>query len=387
MQNRSLEDIFAFKRLWSMTATIDGRAEPVSAEMVSGNYYSALGVKPALGRAIGDSDDGEPGSGPVIVISDRYWTNRFSRSPGAIGKTISINLTPMTIVGVNPPGFTGAYDAMTSPDVVMPLSMQPIVSPSGPRSLLTDPDEWWVMMMGRARPDVSRREAEAALNVAFDAAISSTVAVKKDAKMPRLMVRDGRRGQDQEAGMSKPVYLLQGLAGFVLLMACANLANLLLARTAARQREMSVRMALGRGADASCARCSPRVCCSLCWAERPGAAGIRLAQSHPPHDDGSWGHCPPGPCRLGHLCIRRGHFHRDRAALRPCPGLAGQPRAHQLRLERQCADGNRRRKGIGGKTIVVVQVCLATLLLAVAGLFVRTLFNLGFAPLGFIPAI
>ena len=75
--------------------------------MISGNFYSALGVQPALGRAIGESDDGEPGSGPVIVISDRYWTNRFSRSPSVIGKTISINLTPMTIVGVNSPGFTG----------------------------------------------------------------------------------------------------------------------------------------------------------------------------------------------------------------------------------------------------------------------------------------
>ena len=179
------------------------------------------------------------------MISDRYWTNRFSRSPSVIGKTISINLTPMTIVGVNSPGFTGAYDTMSSPDVFMPFSMQPIVAPNGSQSLLTDPDEWWVMMMGRAKPGVPEPAAEAALSVAFDAAIRATVAVKKDAKMPRLMVRDGKRGQDQEAQMSKPVYVLQGLAGFVLLLACANLANLLLARTGARQREMSVRLALG----------------------------------------------------------------------------------------------------------------------------------------------
>jgi hypothetical protein len=97
------------------------------------------------------------------VIGDRYWTNRFSRSPGVIGKTISINRAPMTIVGVNSPGFTGAYDTMSSPDIFMPFSMQPIVAPNGPQSLLTDPDEWWVMMMDRAKPGVSEPAAEAAL--------------------------------------------------------------------------------------------------------------------------------------------------------------------------------------------------------------------------------
>jgi hypothetical protein len=125
-QNHSLTDIFAVKPFWRMTATIDGHAEPVSAEMISGNYYSALGVQPALGRAIGETDDGEPGSGPVIVISDRFWTNRFARSPSVIGKVVSINLTPMTIVGVNPPRFTGAYDTMASPDIFLPFGMQPI---------------------------------------------------------------------------------------------------------------------------------------------------------------------------------------------------------------------------------------------------------------------
>ena len=199
-----------------MTAAIDGRAEPVSAEMISGNYYSALGVQPRSGRAIGESDDGEPGSGPVIVISDRYWTNRFARSPGVIGKTISINLTPMTIVGVNPPGFTGAYDAMSSPDIFLPFSMQPIVAPNGSQSLVDGSGRVVGDDDGPHQAWASPIRGGGSPNVAFDAAIRATVAVKKDAKMPRLMVRDGRRGQNQEAEMSKPVYVLQGLAGFVL---------------------------------------------------------------------------------------------------------------------------------------------------------------------------
>jgi hypothetical protein len=244
-ENHSLEDLFAFKPFWRMNATVDGRAESVTTEMVSGNFYSALGVKPVLGRAIEESDDGAPGSGPVIVISDRYWTNHFARSPNVIGKVISVNLTPMTIVGVNPPGFTGAYDALVSPDVFLPFSMQPIVTPSGSKPLLSDPESWWVLMMGRAKPGVSTAAAESAMNVSFEAAVRATMPVKKGARMPRLLIRDGRRGQNQEAQMSKPAYVLQGLCGFVLLLACANLANLLLARASARQREMSVRLALG----------------------------------------------------------------------------------------------------------------------------------------------
>jgi predicted permease len=386
-QNHSLADIFAIKRFWRMTATIDGRAEAVSAEMISGNYYSALGVQPALGRAIGEPDDGEPGSGPVIVISDRYWTNRFSRSPSVIGKTISINLTPMTIVGVNSPGFTGAYDTMSSPDVFMPFSMQPIVAPNGSQSLLTDPDEWWVMMMGRAKPGVPEPAAEAALSVAFDAAIRATVAVKKDAKMPRLMVRDGKRGQDQEAQMSKPVYVLQGLAGFVLLLACANLANLLLARTGARQREMSVRLALGARRGRILRQMFTE---SLLLSMLGGAAGLLLAyvgrDAIPRMMTDPWGQLPfEGRIDWGIFAFASAIS----IATGLLFGLAPAWQATRVHISSGLKDSaqtaTRRRKGFAGKAIVVVQISLAMLLLVGAGLFVRTLVNLGYAHLGFSP--
>jgi predicted permease len=386
-QNHSLADIFAIKRFWRMTATIDGRAEAVSTEMISGNFYSALGVQPALGRAIGESDDGEPGSGPVLVISDRYWTNRFSRSPSVIGKTININSTPMTIVGVNSPGFTGAYDTMSSPDVFMPFSMQPIVAPKGSQSLLTDPDEWWVMMMGRAKPGVSETAAEAALNVAFEAAIRNTVAVKKDAKMPRLMVRDGKRGQDQEAQMSKAVYVLQGLAGFVLLLACANLANLLLARTGARQCEMSVRLALGARRGRILRQMFSE---SLLLSMLGGAAGLLLAyvgrNAIPRMMTDPWGQLPfEGSIDWGIFAFASAIS----IATGLLFGLAPAWQASRVHISSGLKDGaqtaTRRRKGFAGKAIVVVQISLAMLLLVGAGLFVRTLVNLGYAHLGFSP--
>ena len=155
-QNRVLDDVFAFKQFPRLTATIDGRAEAVTSQLVSGNFYHALGVQPALGRAIQDSDDGAPGSGPVAVISDEFWTRRFGRSPSVIGRTIQLNLTPITIIGVNPRGFTGASNTQESPDVFMPFSMAPIATPVwSKKPLLTDPELWWVLVMGRTKPGVA----------------------------------------------------------------------------------------------------------------------------------------------------------------------------------------------------------------------------------------
>jgi hypothetical protein len=233
-ENRSLADVFAFKLYGRMTLTIRGEAEAADSEMVSGNYYSTLGIKPQLGRGIQDSDDGAVGSGPVVVISDKLWTNRFGRSD-VIGKTILVNATPMTVLGVNPPGFTGAYSAQGKADVFLPFSMQPIVAPqnidSSPSpSLLTNKALWWVLVMGRAKPGVPDATAAASLNVSMSAAVRATMPVKSDRQLPRLVLQDGSRGQNPAVDdLAKPVYVLMSLAGLVLLLACANLANLLLA--------------------------------------------------------------------------------------------------------------------------------------------------------------
>jgi hypothetical protein len=126
--NRVLQDIFAFKNYGRMTATIDEKAEAVTTEMVSGNYYRALEIHPVLGRPILETDDANVGSGPVLVISYGYWSRRFGRSPAVIGRKIDVNSAPMTIIGVNPPAFTGAYEVQNSPDIFLPFSMQHIVA-------------------------------------------------------------------------------------------------------------------------------------------------------------------------------------------------------------------------------------------------------------------
>ena len=158
-ENRVLADLFAFKRT-AMNATVRGNAQRVQGEMVSGNYYVELGVQPVLGRGITPADDAKPGQGALEVISYGLWEREFGRSPAVLGQVIQVNNTPLTIVGVNPRGFSSAEDVQTPSDVFMPLSMQPLVSPMpGKVQPIFDPNLWWVNIVGRAKPGVSDRAA------------------------------------------------------------------------------------------------------------------------------------------------------------------------------------------------------------------------------------
>ena len=390
-ENRSLADIFAFKPMGLLTVTTNRQVYEAGSEMVSGNYYSTLGVKPQLGRGIEDSDDGPVGSGPVVVISDKLWTTRFGRSPDVIGRTILVNAIPMTIVGVNPPGFTGAYSAQGEPDLFFPFSMQPVVAPqdfggADSGSILQDKTMWWVLLMGRVKPGVPAATAEAELNVALHAAVRATMPVKKDSQVPRLALRDGSRGQNPNAdGFAKPMSVLMGLAGLVLLLACANLANLLLARGGARQREMSVRLALGAGRRRILRQMMTE---SLLLALLGGAAGLLLAfvvrNGVPRLLSSAW--TPPAfSARLSWPILA---FAAAASILTGVIfGLAPAWQATRVQVSSGLKDSGqtvtRRRRGLGGKAIVVFQVALSMLLVVVAGLFVQTLMKLGRAPLGF----
>ena len=386
-QNQSLQNIFAFKPFGRATAMIGGRAEAVTMEMVSGNYYRTLDVKPVLGRPIEDADDGNVGSGPVVVISDGYWARRFGKSPDVIGKKIALNSIPITIVGVNPPGFTGAYSTHGSPDVFLPFSMQPIVDPKWKNSLLTDTQTWWVLMMGRLKPGVAEQTALAALNVSLNAAVRATMTVGKYDEVPVLALSDGSRGQNESAELAQPAYVLMSLAGFVLLLACANLANLLLARASGRQRELSVRLALGAGRGRILRQMLTE---SLMLSVAGGAAGLLigyLGRDAIPHLLSSPWEIAETTSKFDWKVFAFGTAISVLTGV--LFGLAPAWKATRTQvssgLKANAQTATRRRHNYAGKTIVMVQVALSILLLVGAGLFMRTLMNLNHARLGFRP--
>jgi predicted permease len=394
-QNRAhpvLEDLFAFKLLnpySNLTVAIDGHADAVNAQIVSGNYYQQLGVKPQLGRTIQPADDGVPGTGAVAVISDGMWARFFGRSASIIGKTIRLNLIPVTIIGVNPPGFTGAASVQLAPDVFFPFSMQPVIMPLQDKTpLLDDKDLWWVQIMGRALPGVTQERAKAALAVWLEQDIRTTLAIKKEDRLPVLSVDDGSQGiAEANHDFAMQLHFLFALTGFVLLLACANLANLLLARSAARQREISVRLALG----ASRGRVLRQVMTeSLLLSSLGGAAGLALGYAGrnviPHMYSATW-----KPTEL------RGNF--DLGVFTFAVGIsilagvlfglapAWQTTRAQVNsgLKDTSVSTTRRGRGFAGKAIVVFQVALSMVLVVAAGLFARTLMNLNSSSLGFRP--
>lgn len=390
-QNHSLQDLFAFKYLGGfnrLTATIDGHAQAVSGELVSGNYYRELGITTALGRPIQPSDDAQPAKGAVAVISDEFWTRAFHRSPSVLGKTIRVNLTPVTIIGVNQPAFTSATSVQRAADIFLPISMQPVLLPKPEGSLLTDKSVWWIQIMGRAKPGVSDDAALAALSLSLDQAVRATLPVTKNSSMPILSLPSGSRGLNHSArNMATQIYVLLALVGLVLLLACANIANLLLARSAARQREVSVRMALG----ASRGRILRQVFTeSLLLSFLGGACGLALGylgrNAIPTLLSNAWQ--PPqiyDRFDWKIFVFTAGISIGTGILFGLAPALQSTRTDLNGNLKNSAATVTKMRKAPAGKTIVVLQIFLSVLLVIGAGLFARTLVNLNRVDVGFRP--
>jgi hypothetical protein len=231
--------------------------------MVSGNYYQICWSASrcwAGDRADRTTRDGSGGGGgdQLRPLGTAIWAFACA------GQSVKLNDVSLTIVGVNPKGFTGAKSTQQSPDLFVPIAMQPLIAPHGETgSLLADNEGVVGQCDGPDRPGVADTQAQAALDGNW-AQVRATMPVRPNEDLPRMDLRDGSRGLFyQQRTFAKPMAVLLTMVGFVLLLACANIANLMLARGTQRQREMSVRLALGAGGRALRGRCWWKACCWL----------------------------------------------------------------------------------------------------------------------------
>ncbi|MGQ0649645.1 MAG: ABC transporter permease [Gemmatimonadaceae bacterium] len=238
----------------SFSTNLSFRKQTLNGEgmLVSGSYFPVLGVQPTLGRLLGPADDETIGGHYVTVLSHRYWESRLGSDPAVLNEQIVVNGKSMTIVGVGPRGFDGTTLGNT-PDVFVPISMRTVVTPSFEG--FENRRSYWAYLFGRLKPGVTMDQAKTALNLIYKRIITDVEAPLQEGMSEQTMVRfkakaltleDGRRGQSSMHREAKtPIFMLFAVTGIVLLIACANIANLLLARGASRSTEMAVRLSLG----------------------------------------------------------------------------------------------------------------------------------------------
>jgi predicted permease len=227
---------------------------PVNGEgmYVSGSYFPILGIRPALGRLFTRADDNVPGANYIAVLSHGFWETHLGSNPSVIGRQITVNGQKLTIIGVGPREFTGTTMGVT-PYVFVPISMREVVSPGW--TGLANRNNYWVYTFARLKPGVTKEQGLAAVNTVYSRIINDVEAPQQKGlsektmaqfRAKKIILSDGRRGQSSIHREAKvPLLMLFSLTGIVLLIACANIANLLLARAASRTMEMAVRLSLG----------------------------------------------------------------------------------------------------------------------------------------------
>ena len=377
---QSLQDVFASAPVGGMTLSVDGQAEVVPlAELVSGNYFQALGIHAALGRTI-SADDDRPSAPPVAVLSHGYWQTRFGADPGILGRVITVNGQAATVIGVARPGFDGTMLGGGMTRVFLPLSAAPLIHRHPAES-----GQCWLRIMGRLQPGVSSAQVLAEAEPIYCSSVSPVLESGKD--VPFLRVVPGGTGWSQGDRRLFRMFLLPllGMVSLILVAACANLANLLLARGVARRTEIATRLALGAGRGRIVRQLlTENVVVAI------AGAGLGLALS-------VWGLqllsvlLPISDRPLLSRVVIDWRVMLVTAATAILSGmifgLSPALRCTRLDLISEFQGGSRgvraQAKSKLSRGLIVVQVSVAVVLLAFAGLFIGTLRNLHRVDLGF----
>jgi predicted permease len=388
-------DVFAYchtREVRTMNVTINGQTEIASGELVSGRYFQGLAIRPASGRLIIPDDD-RAGAAAVAVVSHAFSEKHFGGAASAAGQSILINNLAFTVVGVTPPEFFGV-DPATVPDIYLPMRTNLLLGASIPfgfqASDYLDANYYWVEVMARLRPGVSLEQAQAASAPRFRQWVATTATNDQQrANLPALVVREGASGLDTlRRRFSKPLYVLMTLVGLILAIACSNVANLLLARSASRGREIALRMSVGAGRFRVIRQLLAE---SVLLASLGGALGVLFAV---------WGIrfltllLAGGPGQVTLRAELNWHVLLAGAALSLLTGvlfgLAPAVRSSKVDLTSALKEVRAMQSRPGAfwrvslsQTLVVGQIAISLLMLVAAGLFVRTLSNLQSVEMGF----